>query len=277
MKSIIDASPGDIEEWKKLRIITNNLSGIEAFMTGCALHPIVGGKLVSDIVSCHVLPGKILPVYEAVTGLGTNQALSKYRQDADVEFGNDHVMLGLLTGNWVRLTEEQFAAAGKRIPPVPVPWARGAGHLEFKQTLIRECHEVYGITSLGKLLIGRSVDDLNDILKYTDRYQDVCDEDFMANEVTKGKVLSMKLVSTLRSDGQLLSNHSLLLQAALRSRFVTEHSAVQAQQEFADLPHFLYTFDWHSQKTRDEQKAIEFPHENTRTAEFAKLFSVNWL
>jgi hypothetical protein len=86
----------------------------------------------------------------------------------------------------------------------------------------------------------------------------------------------MKLVSTLRVDGQLLSNHALLLQAALRGRYVNEPTANHAEQEFKDLPHFLYPFDWHAQKTREDQRAIEFPHENTRTPEFARLFSVSW-
>src|SRR5205807_1938103 len=133
LKKTIDTNLDGIEDWKKLRVVTNNLSGIEAFMTECALHPLSSGRLVSDIVSCYVLPGKILPVYEAVTGSDTNAALRKYRADADDEFGKDHVVLGLITGNWLRLTEEEFTADGKRIPPAPVPLARGSGHTEFKQ------------------------------------------------------------------------------------------------------------------------------------------------
>jgi hypothetical protein len=143
LKKAIDANPSGMDVWKRLRIVTNNLSGIEVFMTECALHTLKSGTLVSDIVSCYVLPGKILPVYEAVTGPDSNAALRKYREDADREFGDDHAVLGLLTGNWLRLTEEQFSSDGKRIPSVPVPLARGAGHTEFKQTLIQTCHEVY--------------------------------------------------------------------------------------------------------------------------------------
>jgi hypothetical protein len=270
----LDANPGHAEQWKKLRIVTNNLSGIEAFMRQCALNTLKNGSIVSDIVGCFVVPGKILPVYEAVTGPDANAALQKYRDDADAEFGERHVMIGLVTGNWLRLTAEEIRD-GKRVAATPVPLARGSGHAAFKQTLIKACHEVYNITPLGKLLIGHSVEDLNNIVKYKDPYGEVCDAAFLADEAIKEKVLAIRLVSTLRVSGQLLANHSVLLQSALRSRYVRDHNETHAAQDFRELPHFLYTFDYNAQKSQEEQRVIEFPHENTRSPEFAELFSVS--
>lgn len=254
---------GGEAHWKNLQVVTNNLSGVEAFMRASALGPLEkdARKLISDVVPCFSLPGEILPVYEAVTGPHTNHGLRKAHKLAP----KDSVFIGLLTGNWVLMNDSG----------VPTPLARGKGHRQFKEELLAQCDEAYVLAPLGKMIIDKSPDKLNEILKYTasteNPSQGVYEEVRWYSKKASAKT---KLVSTLRRGSQLLSNHSIRLAHLLGVR-ETGTMEVDVKTEISKVPHFLYMFDQHAQQLAEQQFLIEFPHKNTRESEgFAALFWV---
>lgn len=254
---------GGESKWRNLQVITNNLNGIEAFMRASSISPLDKDtqKLISDVVPCFLLPGEILPVYEAVTGPHTNHGLRKARKLAP----KPSVFIGILTGNWVLMNDSS----------IPKPLARGKGHRQFKEEIMARCDEVYVAAPLGKMIIDKSPDRLNSILKYTastentaqGAYKEVgYDQDDASKKI--------KLVSTLRRGNQLLSNHSTRLATLLRVR---EAGTVEVDPtaEISKVPHLLYLFDQNAQKSLEEQFLIEFPHSNTRLSdEFTALYWV---
>lgn len=241
------------DEWiGQLRIVTNNLPGIDALTETGRVNPQSRYSSLA-IEECHLLPGKLLPIYSAVTGEKTNEALKRLREETDQ---NKAVFIGLVAGNWIRL---------RRTDPVcPVPLARGIGHLDFKQALINNSDEIYVITPLGKIFIGVSLDDINTALGFI-KDSPVLDRQSYGEVVITEKAASVKLVSTSRPPNCVLSNLSERIKWSLGD--VSERLPING--DVSD--HILYPFNISSNEW-SSQIEIEFPHSYTRRREFMEKF-----
>ena len=121
----------DNEEWfNNLLIATNNLPGVQKLMGIGRVNP--NNRFSPLAVRCHLFPGEPLPIYAALTGKETNEAVKNLRKGISDQ--NNVVFIALVVGNWIRIR--------RSVPVCPVPLARGAGHLEFKQTLIDNADEI---------------------------------------------------------------------------------------------------------------------------------------
>src|SRR5947209_4345294 len=110
------------EAWTdKIEIVTNNLPGVEALIDSSRTNP--RNRFSPLGVRCQLLPGAPLPVYAAVTGKETEEAVRVLKQRAENSY-----FIALMTGNWILMRPK-----GVRCP---IPLARGKGHLGFKQAVI---------------------------------------------------------------------------------------------------------------------------------------------
>ena len=249
------------QEWiDKLRIVSNNLAGIETLMNE--------GRINSKdphsplAVTCHLLPGEPLPIYSAVTGDVTNKALTSLRKRE----GPQARFIALTTGNWIRLRRSQ--------PTCPIPLARGKGHFEFKQKLFNISDEVYVVAPLGKVFIHASNDEVNRVLGFA---QDATGQEKSYREV---KILGKKpavtkLISTYRPPDFLLTTHATRLCALLdidqNEPFEILREKFRKTKEIHDIPHILFKFNELSDNLW-LQFITEFPHEHTRHEEFVRRF-----
>ena len=84
-------------EWiNNLNIVTNNLPGLLLFMDKGRLD--LYSRYAGLAINCILLPGVPLPIYSAVTGKETVEALKKIKDDQ-----KDAIFIGIVTGNWVRI------------------------------------------------------------------------------------------------------------------------------------------------------------------------------
>lgn len=242
------------EEWvDRLTIVTNNLPGVQSLMDTGRTDPI--NRYSALAVRCELLPGAPLPVYSAVTGELTTDALNRIRERHEVEA----VFIGVLAGNWIRL---------RRSDPIsPIPLSRGQGHLEFKQALIDASDEVYVMAPLGKIFVGVSIEEINDALGFSALHSDTELHPYSEVLLTAETSRKIKLVSTSRLDHRVLSHLSQKLSALLDAR-----SGDAYRWQGGDLiPHWLFEFDKLPQ-SRHEEIAVEFPHAYTRTVDFMQQF-----
>jgi hypothetical protein len=272
--------------FRELVIITNNLAGVDCFVTFSRLNPFVPkdepeSTTLSEFVECWVLTGRVLSKYAALTGTATEAALEgqkKFLNENGPRTGqkgvdnlsngepgrcNDPVFIGLLVGNWIRINED-----GRH--PIPVePEPDKDRHAEFKQKMIEICDELYVISPLGKLFVGKTIAEIND------GFRTVQQASCRDVHISRDKENAVKLVACTRPLGCLLWAHSIKVsnygKAAnedVKKRFIGE-------EEIARVPSLLFPFD-SLPETPSEQIEIEFPHEETRRgSEFMmRFFSV---
>lgn len=181
------------EEWiKKLCIITNNLPGIDALMKYGRIQP--NNRYSELAIDCRLLPGAPLPVYSAVTGAETTQALESYRTKGE----ENCCFLGLLTGNWIRVRRSE--------PSCPVPLARGKGHIEFKQAVIDSCDEIFVVSPLGKLFVGPGPEDLNKILNFGVQFKNPDWQPYKEVHINDTKAKVVSLVTTSREKKSFIAS-----------------------------------------------------------------------
>ncbi len=271
---------------KNLMIITNNLAGIESYVTFSRLNPFtLKGETsqtkttISECVECKVLIGRVLPAYAALTGQETEAALADQkdalvkqekmaweRMAGQIASGQTKefrqpVFIGLVVGNWIRIHD-----AGLHHP---IPLAREHTlhrHVQFKEQMIRVCDELYVLAPCGKIFVGKTMEDVNRGLEMSGR------TNYLGVPIDQTKEKAMKLVSTIRPDGCLLTKHSTKLSGLasemtdeIRKRFVEE-------DDIEKVPWMLFPFNYLTGMTQDRQKEIEFPHRNTRTPKFLEEF-----
>jgi hypothetical protein len=261
----------DILVSKRLHLVTNNLPGIQTFVSHCGHQEIDHGDTkapVSDFVDCRVLAGMALPLYAAVTGEETNEDLRKICSSARKATPRV-TFLGLTTGNWVRLDQPQTQTKGY----VPFLLARGQGHPEFKRTLLAVSDEIYVVAPIGKL-IRQATDKLNKALGYRKSSSSAKGKAYQDVAIPHEKIANTKLVSTIRMDPHsILLQHSALIQALLKHRQLDYDPF--ATRDVREIPHLLFTFDTPSVETKPTQIEIEFPHVHTRREDFMyEFFSV---
>jgi hypothetical protein len=244
----------------KMVLVTNNLPGVDTLIEAGRINP--NNRYSRLAINCELLPGVPLPIYSAVTGGQTEEALMRLKAIA----GSDAVFIGLVTGNWIRLR--------RSTPACPIPLARGAGHLEFKQIMINNSDEVYVVTPLGKLFVNVPPEEVNVGLEYSESHPDPDRQPYREVNISDEKAKFVKIVSTSRSRGRILYDLSTRVRAILDADHFVRDQFPCAQAE--NVPHILFPFD----RLPDDfylQEEIEFPHSNTRREEFlTKFFFVSF-
>ena len=244
------------ERWiDNLVLVTNNLAGIEALFQSGLVNP--HHRYSSLAVTCHLLPGVPLPIYSAVTGQEANDAIQRLRDNSN----NSPRFIGLTTGNWIRLR--------RSAPNCPVPLARGTGHLELKQILIDNSDEIYVVTPLGKIFVDIAPEDVNRALGFSEDHRDPDRHSYREVDVSDEKARHVRIVTTTRVHGRVLSNLSNRVSAllSLNGPAVGQYTTAYPEQ----IPHIAFPFDvlpdnWYL------QIETEFPHPHTRREDLMHSF-----
>jgi hypothetical protein len=248
------------EKWikdKKLTIVTNNLPGIETLMEHGRINP--ANRFSSLAVDCQVLPGMPLPIYSAVTGENTEIALQEIKTHAS----KDSIFIGLTTGNWVRIRRNH--------PRCPVPLSRGGRHPEFKQKLIDICNELYVVSPLGKIFAEMSEKEVNEMLNLKKGSPDQSKKPYKEGEIDSIKAENVKLVSSRREQGRLLSSLSNHLGGQLGTLKIEGNDDSFIQADLGKTMHIQFYFDL-LPKDKYLEKEFEFPHSHTRKNSFIERF-----
>jgi hypothetical protein len=237
---------------------------------------------LSEFVECKVLTGRVLSKYAELTGIDTELALQT-RHDSLIaderkawdernmglppeemrEF-KEPVFIGLVVGNWIRISDVG------RHPILLALQHDQHRHVEFKEKVIEICTELYVISPLGKLFVGKSRADVERGLRMIGggKYREV--------PIPPGKEKAVKLVSSTRPDGSLLAKHAYRVSTFgeevdedIRKRFIAEGNVEKVPSllfPFTDMPESL-----------SEQKDMEFPHPETwdRPQFMREFFSVD--
>jgi hypothetical protein len=240
-----------LDSWRgRVEIITNNFPGAESYEahgreSGSESLDTNAGK-ISDIIPCHLVPGRVLGEYEAVVGPEALDYLTAKTTTSDA------VLIGVVVGNWVMLDGS---------PLRPIPLARGWGHRELKEAVIRASHEVYLISPLCKIF-------LRALKEFNADFVVPPDEEYRLVDVPTPS--RFKLVTTFRGlRTSIVQGHSKTVRRSLcgeQGREDTYDAFVTRQIE--DIPHLFFRFDEHSESSEESQKHAEFPHDKTRTEEF---------
>lgn len=257
------------DDWlKRFHLVTNNLPGIEQLIkTGRR----VSGDRYSGLAieDCHLLPGIPMPIFAAVAGEETNEAIDNLKKRHQANQGVKQVtFIVLLVGNWVRIRKEA--------PRCPVAMARGRDHLGVKRALVRAADEIFIVAPLGKIIVNHSRDQLNSALGYVAGARDPESEPYEDVEIDE-KAQLVKLVSTKRAAEHLLQRHSNSVEDALT---LGSKATLPSDQEFAnaaieDIPHLLFEFGELPPKPFGEFM-VEFPHDHTRrNRQFLDMFFVD--
>lgn len=248
------------EEWlRRFHLATNNLPGIEKLIeTGRR----VPGDRYSNLAieDCHLLPGIPLPVFAAVAGEETNQAIRRFRErhpPATTTF------VALVVGNWVRLRGTE--------PRCPIPMARGKEHRDVKQTLFDTADEIFVVSPLGKIFVGHSEDEINAALGFVpgpsglSKPVDLEKAPYSDVRIDNNLAQRVRLVATSRAGDRLLGRHSNRVEDALAPG---GSYSLPSEEQFANtpiesLPHLLFPFG-STAKSEFEERELEFPHYYTR-------------
>ncbi len=255
------------EAWiKHLTIVTNNLAGVESLIESGRVNP--NNRFSPLAIECHLLPGIPLPIYSALTGPKTEEALQKLREESSDNNEEKQPMLpifiGLVTGNWIRIRRSW--------PYCPVPLARGEGHKKFKELLIKNSDEVYVIAPLGKIFVENGPKEVNDLLQYSEDKKDPEGKPYVETDISDEEAKAVKLISTSRSVGRELYSHSKKVDTMLGLGNTGINNFINSL-DVATIPHILFKFD-NLPDNKFEQIEVEFPHAQTRNPNFLKHFDV---
>lgn len=246
-------------DWlSRLHLATNNLPGIEQLMkTGKRAPWNRYSKLA--IEDCHLLPGVPIPIFAAVAGEETNEAIRRFRSRPTAYHGELEVtFVALVVGNWVRIRTSE--------PRCPVPMARGIEHVAVKQTFVENADEIFVISPLGKIFVGNPMEEINAALGFSAASNEMETEEYRELQIDNEQAQRVKLVATTRADGRLLHRHSNRVEDSLGWNF----GSLPARDEFAvtsirEAPHLLFPFAPSQPRSTVEESVIELPHEHTRT------------
>jgi len=245
------------ENWvNNIVVVTNNLPGIQSLMDKGRVN---SGRYSELAVKCILPPGEPLPAFAAITGKDTESFIKN--------LGNDiynKIIILLTTGNWIRIRNISNEC--------PVLLARGTGHLPLKQEMINKANEIFLIAPLGKLIVSKEKDWINEVMNYminASRPEQERYEEALMNSDTK-----VKLISTKREKGKLLYLHSDRVIQGLRNTKELIESEIDAlaQTPIESIPHILFQFN-ELPESEHLQKEIEFPDSKVRfNAEMLKHF-----
>jgi len=126
-------------------------------------------------------------------------------------------------------------------PTCPVPLARGLPHLRFKQTLINCAHEIYVVAPLGKIFADAAFEQVNVALGFDEKYASAGRKPYQEVDINDTKACGVKLISTSRIVGRVLSNLNVRVCDRLAVQDGRAQRFVDAAAE--DVPHILFPFD----------------------------------
>ena len=236
----------EAEKWyKKITIVTNNLPGIQALMESGRLNP--GDRYSELAVDAHILPGKPIPVYSAIAGKPTVDAIAKL---SDSTSGIDSLFIGLLTGNFIRQERNNALCS--------IPLSRGIEHNEFKIAIYNKCNELYVIGPLGKIFYDQKLDDINKKLGFVVDSQNEETKSYVEIPELLREKKEVKLVTTCRHKGFVLTDLSDKLTNLLGTNDPNEEQFINAEK-LKDIPHLFFPFS-KLPENFFEQLEIEFPH-----------------
>jgi len=255
---------------RDLVIVTNNIAGVVSYMSAGKLKPKgEPEKKLSGFVECKVLPGRVLADYAALTGPETEGALKALRGA-----NPDACFIGLVVGNWIWLPrgDEMGGTGWDPAHYYPVPLARDHElhrHLEFKQELISGSDEIYVCTPLAKVFIKSSLLAINQAFLQGS----AAAHEYHQVPIDAAKRNALKLVSTVRlsPENDLLYAHSSKLVTAY-SQENSELLRYFVEKDIPQVPSLLFGFDGLTDKSKEEQKKIEFPHDYTQAPKFMADF-----
>lgn len=259
-KSTVQASENR-ESWvSQVTIVTNNLPGVQALMEVGRPNPI--NRYSGLAVDCRLLPGVPLPVYSAVTGKETEEALRNLHNSANNTCAGKAIFIGIITGNWIRIR--------KTDPRCAVPLARGEGHLPFKQALLDISDEVFVVGPLGKIFANASNSAINRLLGLSTDAINPEEREYGELDIDSKKARLVKLITTFRRNGRLLQNLSRYIEGQLQiGEHVDDERFISAN--VGETENIVYPFDELPVEPYLE-KEMEFPHLHTRKDEFVDVF-----
>ncbi|MBI5909839.1 MAG: hypothetical protein HY848_07795 [Betaproteobacteria bacterium] len=242
----------------RLVVVTNNLPGVQLLMENGRPNP--GNRYSGLALDCHLLPGVPLPVYSAVTGDETEEAIMKIRSNNS---GQPIAIISLVTGNWIRIRRTS--------PRCPIPLARGKGHLKAKQNFVNVADEVYVISPLGKIFASAEREVVNKWLGFDSAQIDLEKQTYEELTVTRDdQVRKIALISTSRPNHRILSNLSLYLRGQLGVEAIDEGAF--ASSPLGEPASILFAFD-NLPNEPSLEREVEFPHRHTRRNDFIEFFS----
>jgi len=249
------------EEWiKKLVIATNNLPGVERLTETALLEP--NNRFSKLAIKCRLFPGEPLPIYAAITGPETIEAVDNIGK----ENREKCAFISLIVGNWIRIKHENNCV------PVAIPLARGEGHLEFKEKIIDVSDEIYLITPFGKIFFNTSLKDINYCLGFSQTHADPDRQPYSEINIDESKISSISLISTSRSNDRVLNG----LSDRIQGLFNTDKTDLDRYKALplGKTPPIQFLFGI-LPEDRFLELDVEFPHSHTRNDEFReKMFFV---
>ena len=252
------------QERSKLSLITNNLPGAISLMEAGRAQP----SRYSDLaISCWLLPGAPLPVYSAVAGPATEEALKRLKDGLGDP--SNAAIISVVTGNWVRIRRTD--------PRCPVPLSRGKNHTRFKQVLVGQTlkdapDEVYVITPLGKIFANASTREVNDQLDFHAGATDPDRDEYEELKINSEMARRVKLVCTARAGDRQLRSLSDYLQGRLLDVSTTVDPHAFREAKLGETPHSMFLFD-RLPDERGLEIETEFPHPHTRRPDFINFLS----
>ena len=237
--------------WKKhMRIVTNNLPGIESYIEAARLKPSRYSELAVD---CFILPGAPLPTYSAIAGKETQAALSRLKTDDSQD--RKPYFIGLVTGNFVRIRNNE--------PRCPLPLARGQEHHDFKVALLDSCDEIYVIAPLGKVTTFKK-GEINEEFNFDERNNDPDKKPYLEhNHIDDTKAQTIKLISTRRPTRSILFRHASKIETILNPQINSntyDYAEEFINNNIAEVPHMFFKFRQIPEDLQ-EQEEYEFPHD----------------
>ncbi len=259
------------EAWlSHIHLATNNLPGIEQIIKSGRRTPWDRYSKLA-IENCILLPGIPIPIFAAVAGNLTNQAICDLRKNPSAftrgtGSRSSPVFIALVVGNWIRIRLDQ--------PRCPIPMARGAEHRAVKQQFIDNADEIFVVSPLGKVFVDASNDEVNQALGFKAESNEAETASYADVEIDEQKAKLTKLVTTTRSESQTLYRHSCRVEDALtggKESLLDEDQF--ASRPIEELSHTFFAFH-KPRNPKPDEFSIEFPHYHTRTNKaFLKMFS----
>jgi|GEM_PF-5745495 len=248
---------------ERIRVVTNNLAAVDAY-----LFP--DGKELSQkrMVPLHILPGRPNADYRATTSPNDPKGrayieeyleglINQKRKELDSKAAVK--VISLVTGNWIGL----FPVNKSQSNVLPHPYARGAGHPEFKQKLIDVADEVFVVTPLAKL-IRQPINKFNELLEKIGETSKTMKNNPKAYKMINPVVGKTRLITTSRKPRSILAGFSGRLQGEMR-----QIDGEYKKSESWTLQQF--PFDTLANNIREERE-IEFPHDYSQNEVFQILF-----
>ena len=249
----------NIENAKRLKIVTNNLPGVSDLIKHGRIGPPTRAR---TLFRCRILSGFAHSQYEASLSSHTvtdlSAAIKEFRQKIQEERSGDKIrVISVITGNYVSVKDG--------------PLARDPDHVATKSAMIQEADETFVLAPLGKMLPYPG-DIINELLKLDDPEEEYRPLASWNDESQRKKVT---LVVTKRAPDYFcqikpseLGVHFGRVQANIRETFDESHLIMISFDPSADIQVRTQASIMGLDRTLRE---YELPHRNLRESLIEKL------